>query len=316
MRILVTGGAGYIGAITTELLCKEGFETVVFDNLHQGHKENVKGLFVIGDILNKEDFKKLEGKFDAVIHFAALTLTGESMRNPGKYFEVNVMGGVNLLEFMGEKKIKKIVFSSSCSIYGTPKSLPVKEDDEKNADSPYGESKFMFERILHWYDKIHKIKYINLRYFNAAGATLDGSLGEDHNPETHIIPNAIKAILNNKEFELYGNDYPTQDGTAVRDYIHVLDLAKAHMLALKKLDEGKSDNFNLGTGKGYSNLEVLEMVRKVSGKDLKVKVCPRRPGDPPEMFANNSKAKRELGFKPEYSDLETIISTAYKWHSK
>lgn len=316
MRILVTGGAGYIGSITTKLLQKEGFETVVFDNLSQGHKASVSGELIVGDLLNKGDFSKLDKDFDAVIHFAALTLPGDSMERPKAYFETNVLGGVNLLEYMKESNIKKIVFSSSCSIYGAPKSLPVKETSEKNPESVYGESKLMFEKVLRWYDEVYGIKYINLRYFNAAGASIDAKLGEMHDPETHIIPNAINAVLSNKEFNLFGNDYPTQDGTTIRDYIHVEDLAMGHIQAIKKLEGGKSDSFNLGIGRGYSNLEVLEMVRRVSGKDLKIKVCPRRPGDPPEVYADNSKAKSELGFSPKYSDLETIVKTAWEWHRK
>lgn len=317
MRILITGGAGYIGSITTKLLQREGHDTVVFDNLRQGHKEFVSGKLVIGDLLSVEDLNKLEGDFDAVMHFAALALAGESMEKPLDYFQNNIQGGINLLEFMKNRSIKKIVFSSTCAIYGTPKTLPVSENEEKNPESVYGESKLAFEKVLHWYDEIYGIKHINLRYFNAAGASIDESLGELHNPETHIIPNAINAALNNVEFNLYGDDYDTKDGTTIRDYIHVEDLATAHMLALYKLQESKiSDSFNLGTGVGYSNREVLDTVKKVSGVDFTINIIPRRPGDPPIIYADNSKAEKELGFKPQHSNLETIVKTAWNWYRK
>jgi len=218
---------------------------------------------------------------------------------------------------MVKKKIPNIIFSSTCAIFGTPKVMPVSEDAQKNPESVYGESKLMFEKILHWYDQIYGVKHINLRYFNAAGAAPDGSLGENHDPETHIIPVAIKAAMNNQPFNLFGTDYPTKDGTCVRDYIHVLDLAKAHIQAIKKLNEtNASDFFNLGTGNGYSNLEVLEMIKKVSGINLEIVKKERRAGDPPMIFADNAKAKRELGFSPQYSDLETIVKTAWQWHNK
>jgi len=318
MKFLITGGAGYIGSITAKLLKEKGHELVVFDNLSQGHKENVSVKLVEGDLRNKGDLELLKSeKFDGVIHFAALALAGESMEKPYEYFENNIFGGLNLLDFMREIDIKNIVFSSTCAIYGTPSKLPVSEDEEKKPESVYGESKLSFEKILKWYDEIYKIKHINLRYFNAAGASLDSTLGEDHDPETHIIPRAIKAALGKGSFELYGNDYDTPDGTTVRDYIHVEDLANAHILAIDKLMKDKtSDNFNLGTGKGYSNLEVLEMVKKISGINFDIKTGPRRPGDPPRIFADNRKAEKELGFKPQYSDLETIVKTAWQWHKK
>jgi UDP-glucose 4-epimerase len=318
MKILVTGGAGYIGSITVKALIKEGHDVVVFDNLINGHKENVTTEMVVGDLLDKNSLKQLDGQeFDAVIHFAAYALAGESMEKPEKYFENNILGGVNLLEFMKENGIENIVFSSTCAIFGTPDKLPVSEDLPKNPESVYGASKLMFEQVLDWYDTVYGIKHINLRYFNAAGASLDGQLGEEHNPETHIIPVAIKAILAGSEFHLFGNDYPTDDGTCVRDYIHVEDLAAAHILALKKLQEtGKSENYNLGTGIGYSNLQILDMIKKVSGKQLQIVVEPRREGDPPQIFADNTKAKKELGFEARSSDLETIVETAWNWHEK
>lgn len=319
MRILVTGGTGYIGSIAVSQLQKKGYEIVVFDNLVYGHKEAISCPLVIGDLTDKDFlFKSLEKEhFDAVMHFAAYALAEDSMEHPYKYFHGNVQGGLNLLEFMKEKNIRHIIFSSTCAIYGYPQSLPVTENEFKNPESVYGESKLMFETILRWYDKLYDIKYTNLRYFNAAGAFLDGSLGEDHDPETHIIPVAINAALGNKQFELFGTDYPTQDGTCIRDYIHVLDLADVHIRALEKLQETKkSDSYNLGAGIGYSNRQVIEMIKKVSGIDFAIKEMPRRPGDPATIYANNIKAKRELDFTPQYSDLETIVSTAWKWHKK
>lgn len=317
MKILVTGGAGYIGSITTKRLLEKGHEVVVFDNLKRGHKEAVTTKLVVGDLLNRQDLEKgLAGeKFDAVIHFAAYALAGESMENPQMYFENNIQGGLNLLEYM-RNNIKHVVFSSTCAVYGTPKKLPVSEEEEKKPESVYGESKLAFEKVLYWYDAIFGIKHINLRYFNAAGASLDSSLGEDHDPEeTHLIPRAVNAALGKYEFNLYGKDYETKDGTAVRDYIHVEDLAVAHMHALDKLiKDNKSDSFNLGTGQGYSNLEVINMVKKISGIDFRINEMPRRAGDPPMIYADNRKAKDLLGFNPKYSDLETIVKTAWKWH--
>lgn len=317
-KILLTGGAGYIGSITATELVKQGYDVVVFDNLENGQNESAGTRFVKGNLLNMEDLMALKDEsFDAVIHFAAYAQAGESMQNPYKYFQNNLQGGLNLVEFMKEANIKKIIFSSTCAIYGTPKVLPVTEENEKNPESVYGESKLGFERILRWYDEVHDIKFVCLRYFNASGATLDGSLGETHDPETHIIPVGIKAAINNTEFKIYGDDYPTKDGTCVRDYIHVLDLAEGHILAMKYLDEKNTSNyFNLGTGNGYSNKEVVDMIKKVSGKDFPITIIPRRAGDPPEIYADNSKAVDELGFNPVNSDLETIVTSAWKWHSQ
>lgn len=317
MKILVTGGAGYIGSITVARLLKEGHEVVVFDNLVQGHEESIACPLVTGDLLYKARLHDSLSsfQFDAVIHFAAYLQVGESMRNPYKYFENNLMGGLNLLEFMKEKGIKYIVFSSTSALYAPPKVLPVKEDAPKEPQSVYGETKLTFEKILHWYDEIFGIKSISLRYFNAAGASRDGKLGEMHVPESHIIPVAIQKALENSEFTLFGNDYDTKDGTCIRDYIHVEDLAEGHILALKKLTEtNKSNIYNLGTSLGHSNLEVIDMVKKISGVDFPVVVKPKRPGDLPVVYADSTKAKTELGFAPKYSDLETIIKTAWQWH--
>ncbi|MEX2013176.1 MAG: UDP-glucose 4-epimerase GalE [Candidatus Levyibacteriota bacterium] len=319
MKILVTGGAGYIGSITAKALIEKEHEVVVFDNLVNGHKEAVSSKLVVGDLLDKESLQNgLMGEnFDGVIHFAAYALAGESMQKPYKYFQNNILGGLNLLEFMRESKIKNIIFSSTCAVYGTPKTLPVTEESEKAPQSVYGQSKLMFESVLDWYDKIYGIKHMNLRYFNAAGAALDGSLGEKHTPETHIIPVAIKAALARSTFSLFGNDYNTPDGTCIRDYIHVEDLAAAHILALEKLGKSeKSDSLNLGTGKGYSNLEILEMVERISGVKIPVTIVQRREGDPPEIFADNSKAREDLSFTTQHSDLKTIVETAFTWHKK
>ncbi|HEX7042792.1 MAG TPA: UDP-glucose 4-epimerase GalE [Patescibacteria group bacterium] len=318
MKILVTGGAGFIGSITVKALQKAGHDVVVFDNLEYGHKEAVSVPLVVGDLLDKESFAGLDAyKFDAVIHFAAYLQVAESMKDPAKYFNNNVQGGVNLLEYMREKKIPYIVFSSTAAIFGTPLHTPIEEDAPKNPTSVYGESKLMFEKVLSWYDKLFGIKSVALRYFNAAGAALDGSLGEDHSPETHIIPVAMQKAMKNEEFLLFGSDYDTPDGTCIRDYIHVEDLAKAHILAIEYLSKGeKSNTFNLGVGRGYSNKEVVEMVKKVIGIDFKVKMEERRPGDPSILLADNKKSKEVLKFEPEYSDLETIVKTAWEWQKK
>ena len=320
MKILVTGGAGYIGSITVKRLLEKKYQVTVVDNLVYGHKEAVSCELLVGDLTdNNFLLRKLgERKFDAVIHFAAYALAGESMKNPRKYFHNNILGGLNLLEFMRKGSINKIIFSSTCAIFGTPNKMPVSENIEKKPESVYGESKLMFENILSWYSKIYNIKYINLRYFNAAGASLDGSLGENHNPETHIIPLAIAAALGKSDkFTLFGNDYPTKDGSCVRDYIHVEDLATVHIQAINKLVENdQSDSYNIGTGRGYSNMEVIEMVKKVSGVDFTVEISQRRAGDPSEIFADSKKAKEKLGFVPRFSDLETIIKTAWQWHKK
>lgn len=319
MKILVTGGAGYIGSVTVHYLQKQGHEVVVLDNLSTGHKESVEAELVVGDLLDKEQlFQNLgERNFDGVIHFAAAALAGESMKNPYYYFRNNINGGLNLLELMRKIGTTNIIFSSTCAIYGTPQKLPVSESESKKPDSVYGESKLMFERILDWYDKIYGIKYINLRYFNACGASIDGKLGENHNPETHIIPIAIKASMTGASFPLFGDDYETKDGTCVRDYIHVEDLAIAHLQALNILNETRiSDSFNVGTGNGYSNLEVIKSVENITGKAFKIEKKPRRSGDSAIIFADNSKAVEKLGFNPKYSDIDTIIESAWKWHSK
>jgi UDP-glucose 4-epimerase len=320
MNILVTGGAGYIGSTTVKRLLENGHTITVFDNLVYGHEDAVNCELIKGNLEDKEFlFTSLAGKkFDAVVHFAAYAQAGESVQNPYKYFYSNITGGLNLLEYMVKEEIKYIIFSSTCAIFGTPDPLPVTEKSTKHPESPYGESKLMFEKILEWYDKIHAIKHINLRYFNAAGAGLDGDLGERHEPETHIIPIAIEVARGKREkFSLFGTDYPTKDGTCIRDYIHIEDLAIGHIQALEYImNENKSDSFNLGTGNGYSNREVIDMVKKVSGVDFTVEENEKRAGDPPMIYADNTKARETLGFIPKYSDLQTIVESAWKWHEK
>jgi UDP-glucose 4-epimerase len=321
MAILLTGGAGYIGSITNALLVKQKIPTVILDNFSTGHMGAFeKTPFVSGDLKNRRDIEKVFFKYDisAVIHFGALTLAGESMERPYEYYMTNVMGGLNLLETMRRNNCHHIVFSSSCSIFGAPDKLPVTEDTPKNPLSVYAETKYMFEQLLKRYDTIFGIKYVALRYFNASGASQNGIHGEDHFPETHIIPNAIFTALKKKPvFDLFGTDYKTPDGTCIRDYIHVEDLATAHVKALEYLKKNNvSDEFNLGSGKGYSNKEVIKMIEKISGAKIPVITHPRRPGDPDAIFADPGKAQKLLGWKAEHSDLATIIKNAWEWHTK
>ena len=318
MKILVTGGAGYIGSFMTGHLLDIGHKVVVADSLENGHKEAVdkRAKLVVGNLRNEEFLKSiLRDEFDVVIHFAGYIAVGESMKDPGKYFRNNTFVAQQLLEEMKEREIKNIIFSSTAAVYGNPVQVPIPENHPKNPTSPYGQSKLMTEQLLEWYQQIYGISYVALRYFNACGAALDGSLGEAHNPETHIVPNAINAALEDTRFNLFGNDYKTPDGTCVRDYIHVNDLIKAHVLAMEKLQKEKGGYaYNVGTGMGYSNKHVLEMVKEVSGVDFKVVVQPRRAGDADELVADPVKIQQELGFSPKHSDLKTIIDSAWKWH--
>ncbi len=321
MRILVTGGAGYIGSFMVKKLIDENHEVTVADSFERGTKEVVdkKAHLIQGDLLDKDFVRKLftSANFDAVMHFGAYISVEESMQNPGIYFSNNVLSTINLLDNMKEGGIKYFIFSSTGTVYGTPQQIPVPENHSKNPENPYAESKLMVEKILHWYYQIFGIGYAVLRYFNAAGGALDGSNGENHNPETHLIPNAIKAAITNQSFDLFGDDYNTTDGTCIRDYIHVLDLIEAHMLTLKKLQEQNGEYiYNVGTGKGSTNKEVIEMVKKISGHDFPVIVKKRREGDVAEIVADTNFVKSELGFEPQHSDLETIVQTAWDWHSK
>lgn len=306
----------------TNRLLEEGNEVVVVDSLEEGHRSaiNKNAEFVQGNLLDEnfvsEVFKS--NQFDGVLHFAAYISMKESMERPGKYFQNNVQSAVNLLSVMASFGCKSFIFSSTAGVYGDPTTTPIPEDHPKKPTNPYGESKYVVERMLPWYALIYGIGSVALRYFNAAGASLDGMMGEAHRNETHIIPNIINAVVNSRAFPLYGTDYDTPDGTCVRDYIHVLDLVEAHMLALNKLkkDNGGISFYNVGTGSGYSNRQIIEMVEKVSGKKVNISEQPRRPGDAGELVADVSKIKKELDFSAKYSDLETIVSTAWKWHDK
>ncbi len=320
-KILVTGGAGYIGSFTIKALKEAGFEPIIFDSLEAGHKETVKGYKLYIGNLQKDKFllEKIlrEEKPAGVIHFASYTEAGESVEKPQKYFINNIISFLNLLQAMMKYQIFNLVFSSSAAVYGEPKKVPIGEEDFKSPINPYGETKIMIEKILQYYDKAYGFNSIALRYFNACGAALDGFLGEAHPHETHIIPLAIQAALGQrKEFRIYGNDYPTPDGSCIRDYIHVIDLAQAHIVALKSLFTKKAGfrAYNVGTGKGYSNIDIVKMIKKVSGVDFPSPFGPKREGDPARLIAKVDKIKKELGWQAKYSDLKTIIKSAWKWH--
>ena len=316
MNVFVTGGAGYIGSICTEELLEAGYGVTVYDNLSEGHRSAVdeRALFIEGR--PEEENNILEAvtrtKPDAILHFAASALVGESMVNPGKYFRNNVGNGLKLLEAAMAAGVKKFVFSSTCATYGPPDRVPMTEDLPQRPINPYGESKLMFERMLHWHHEIHGLEFVAFRYFNAAGAS--AKFGEHHRTETHLIPNVLKVALGQaKQCEIYGTDYPTPDGTCIRDYIHIVDLAQAHILALAS---GRQGFYNLGNGDGYSVREVIRMCEKVTGQKIPAVEKPRRPGDPPKLVASAQKAIRELGWKPKYPKLEDIVGTAWAWHKK
>jgi UDP-glucose-4-epimerase GalE len=321
VSILIVGGAGYIGSQTAKLCAQSGLAPVVLDNLVFGHRWAVKwGPLVEGDLADPAVAGRViqEHGVTAVIHFAAYAYVGESMTDPGKYFRNNVASTLNLLDAMVKHGVRDIVFSSTCSTYGEPQRVPIDEDHPQNPVNPYGESKLAVEKILHWYQVAHQIRYAALRYFNAAGADPDGEIGEEHDPETHLIPLAIKAALGKRgALDIYGTDYPTPDGTAIRDYIHVSDLGDAHLAALRKLESGTpSLRLNLGTGRGHSVREVIRSVEKVSGKQVPTREVGRRAGDPPALVADARKAAALLGWQPRYAELDTIVSHAYRWHSR
>ena len=314
MKILLTGGSGYIGSVTTELLCGDGHQVTVFDNLERGHLEAVdpRARLVVGDLRDPTAIRDAMRavKPDAVVHFAAYALVGESMQNPMQYFENNLGGGLHLLDAMIRTGVKKIIFSSTCATYGQPEVMPMTEVLPQRPTNPYGESKLMFETALRWEQERRGIQPVFLRYFNACGAT--EKYGEDHEPETHIIPNVLKVALGQaKAVPVFGDDYATPDGTCVRDYIHIVDLARAHILALEKDVSGP---FNLGTGTGFSVQQVVETCRAVTGHSIPVEISPRRPGDPACLVAGAEKAKTVLGWKPQYPDLKTIVQHAWNWH--
>ena len=316
-QILVMGGAGYIGSHTVKHLLDNGYEVVVADNLIYGHEEAVDGRakFELADLADVESLKKIFAQYriDAVIHFAAFTYVGESVVNPQKYYQNNVVGTINLLNAMLEAKVKKIVFSSTCATYGEPKYTPIDEKHPQNPINPYGRTKLMIEQIFADYEKAYGLKHIALRYFNAAGCAGDGSIGESHEPETHLIPLVLKAISGERaNIKVFGTDYDTPDGSCIRDYIHVEDLALAHRLAVEKADE-YCGCINLGTGIGTSVLEIIKAAEKVTGKTCPVEYDLRREGDPVRLFADNQKAKDILGWTPRYTNIEQIIKTAWIW---
>lgn len=320
MAIAVLGGAGYIGSHTVKQLLAAGEDVIVLDNLITGHRKAVdrRARFYQGDI---RDFKFLSSVFsqekvDGIVHFAAFSVVPESMKNPLKYFDNNTCGMVTLLEAMKQFGIKRIVFSSTAATYGEPKQIPIKETDPQIPTNAYGESKLAMEKIMHWADLADGLKFIALRYFNVAGAMPDASIGEDHSPETHLIPIILQVAAGKRlNLQIFGNDYPTKDGTNVRDYVHVLDLADAHVLALKYLEAGNSSTaFNLGSTTGFSNMEILQAARKVTDKEIPASIGPRRSGDPSTLIASSEKAKKILGWKPKFDNIEKIIETAWKWH--
>jgi UDP-glucose 4-epimerase len=318
MSVLVTGGAGYIGSVTVELLRQTGYSVVVLDNLFRGHREAIDSdvPFYEGRIGDRALVERIcrQHKIDACVHFAALAYVGESVTDPARYFENNVEQGIGLLSGLVAAGVKRIVFSSTCATYGEPEQVPIPETHKQWPVNPYGWSKFFMERILESYDAAYGFKFVALRYFNASGCT--EKKGEDHEPESHLIPNILFTAMGKQPFiQVFGSDYPTPDGTAIRDYIYVVDLAQAHILALEHLAKGgSSDYFNLGTGTGFSVMEVIDAARQVTGRPIEVKMGPRRAGDPPKLVAASDKARRVLGWSPRFTDLKAILTSAWKWH--
>lgn len=322
MSVLVLGGAGYIGSHTVDRLVEAGKDVVVVDSLVTGHLAAVRkeAKFYQGDLADKDFMRKVfteNPDIDAVIHFAAFSLVAESMKDPLKYFDNNTAGMVKLLEVMNEFDIKYIVFSSTAATYGIPEKMPIYEDDPQLPINPYGESKLMMEKIMRWADEAYGIKFVALRYFNVAGAKPDGSIGEDHHPETHLLPIVLQVAMGEREkLQIFGDDYNTPDGTNVRDYVHPFDLADAHILAVDYLRNGnESSAFNLGSSTGFSNLEIVKAAREVTGKEIPAEIAARRGGDPDTLIAASEKARKVLGWKPEFDDINKIIETAWKWHT-
>lgn len=318
MKILVTGGAGYIGSIAVEKLIEAGDEVVVFDNLYQGHREAVHpdALFVQGDLADRTavDAVMRTHKPDGIMHFASYTLVGESVQRPFMYLRDNIVNGSNLLESAIEHGVRRFILSSTANLFDDPERMPIDENERIVPGSPYGESKFMMERLLYWMDRLYGMRYACLRYFNACGATAER--GEDHDPETHLIPLVLQVALGQRDkIVIFGDDYDTPDGTCVRDYIHVADLAEAHILAMRALDQG-SRKYNLGNGRGFSVKQVIETAREVTGHPIPAVIGPRRPGDPDVLIASSETINHDLGWQPKYPDLRTIIETAWAWHVK
>jgi UDP-glucose-4-epimerase GalE len=318
MRILVTGGAGYIGSHAVRLFQARGHDVWVYDNLSMGHRAAVPAdRLIVGDLAEEPrlDQAFLTHRFEAVVHFAAFAYVGESVRDPGKYYRNNLINTLTLMECVRRQGAGRFVFSSTCATYGIPERVPITEDEKQRPINPYGNGKLAVEMALTDYATAHQWGYAALRYFNASGASPEGNIGEDHDPETHLIPLVIQVALGQRpHIEVFGTDYPTPDGTCIRDYIHVDDLAEAHLLALTQLQPGKGLCYNLGTGCGYSVREVIRAVEEVTGKKVAVKEGPRRPGDPPALVASSEKIRSELGWQPRYTDLRSIVETAWKWH--
>ncbi|BDH79293.1 UDP-glucose 4-epimerase GalE [Methanothermobacter tenebrarum] len=317
--IFIVGGAGYIGSHVNKLLSNEGYKTLILDNLSKGHEEFVKwGKFIKGDLKDKRLLARIFKEYDinAVMHFAALTDVRESIQDPGSYYKNNVKNTLNLLDAMREN-VKKFIFSSTCAVYGNPLEIPITEDHPCNPISPYGRSKLMIENILEDYSRAYDFNYVSLRYFNAAGADPQTEIGEWHEPETHLIPIILDAAIGKREnVQIFGTDYPTPDGTCIRDYIHVMDLANAHYKALRLLEEDKSEIFNLGNGNGFSVKEIIETCKEITGEKIHTIESKKRPGDPPILIGSSKKAKRILRWRPEFADIKDIIETAWEWHQK
>jgi len=319
MKVLVTGGAGYIGSVGVHELVEEGYEVVVVDNLSQGHRAAVReeAAFIEGDLRDRSfvDTVLEEHRPDAIMHFASKSLVGESMEKPFLYLGDNVRAGLNLMEAAVEYGTERFILSSTANLFGTPDEIPIDEEESINPGSPYGESKFILERNLHWLDELDALRYATLRYFNAAGAATP-DLGEHHDPETHLIPIVMEVALGQREkIEIYGDNYDTRDGTCVRDYVHVQDLAQAHILALDALED-HSRVYNLGNGNGYSVREVIDTARKVTGAEIPSEVGAPRPGDPAKLIASSEKIRQELGWEPQYPSLDDILASAWEWHRK
>ena len=318
MKVLVTGGAGYIGSVATAELIAAGHDVVVIDNLYQGHREAVHAdaQFVQGDLLDADTCTQLFAThkgIDAVMHFASYTLVGESMQHPAKYLRDNTVAGVNLIDAAVKAGVGRIIVSSTANLFDEPESMPIEPDNKIVPGSPYGESKYILERTLHWYERIHGIKYACLRYFNAAGGT--PHRGEDHTPELHLIPVVLQVALGQREsITLFGGDYPTRDGTCVRDYVHIVDLASAHILALDGIARLGSRKYNLGNGDGFTNLEVVEAARRITGHAIPCTIGARRAGDPAVLIASAAKIRAELGWQPQYPHIDQIIGSAWEWH--
>ncbi|MCS6836591.1 MAG: UDP-glucose 4-epimerase GalE [Anaerolineae bacterium] len=319
MRLLVTGGAGYIGSHVTRLLVEQGHEVAVFDSLTAGHRAavDVRAQLIVGDLLDKEAVQRAfaGAPYDGILHFASHIMVGESMERPFKYLHDNVLATMNLLEVATAHKVERFILSSTANLFDAPQRIPINEDEPLIPGSVYGETKFWGERMLHWMERLYGLRYACLRYFNACGAHPDGTIGEDHHPETHLIPLVLQVALGQRDhITIYGDDYDTPDGTCIRDYVHVMDLASAHLLALQALEDGRSRVYNLGSGSGYSVRQVIEAARKVTGHPIPAVVGPRRAGDLPVLVADSQRIQRELGWEAEFDDLEKIIASAWRWH--